>query len=409
MQKNITLLSLNYAPEDTAIGLYSTQMAEYLSNIGWNVTVITGFPYYPQWEILDSYKKKTKYYEEVINGVKVLRYKQYVPSELTFNKRIFQIIDFTIGSFFNILKIKEADVVLSIIPFTSSAWLGKKLSKKCGAKHWIHIQDFEFDAAKESGLVAEKGIKKMLFKMLFKVESKILDSANIVSTISYAMMLKLEDKSVCERFYFPNWVDIEFINPSLAKKHKFFKTNNYTILYSGNIGEKQDWNFFLRVIKKFKDNKEVKFIVVGDGARKNKLKIKIKHYLNVLHCKPVPYSELNDLLCSADLHILFQKEAILDTVMPSKILGMMASGKPSLITGNMESEAAKVFNVSKGGRYFNANDFKGVINSIKNRKIELKPSLGDNAKKYVELNFSKERILNNFEKKLNVLVNERFS
>ena len=117
MPKKITILSLNYAPEDTAIGLYSTQMAEHLHDLGWNVSVIAGFPYYPQWKIWDSYKKRRKYHQEVINGVKVLRYRQYVPSKLTFSKRVLQLIDFTLGSFFNTYKIREADVVLSIIPF----------------------------------------------------------------------------------------------------------------------------------------------------------------------------------------------------------------------------------------------------------------------------------------------------
>ena len=410
MKKNLILLSLNYSPEDTAIGLYSTQMAEYLSDLGWNVFVITGFPYYPQWQIWDAYKKKRKYHQEEINGVRVLRYKQYVPSKVpskfSFYKRVLHIIDFTFGSYFNIIKIKESDVVVSIIPFTSSAWLGKKLAKGHKAKHWIHIQDFEFDAAKESGLVKENSVSKRLFKWLFAYESKILNSADIVSTISHGMMNRLKGKSTSDQFYFPNWVDIDFINPAMAKGHNHLNTEGYKVLYSGNIGEKQDWSFFLRIVEEFKSHDELKFIVVGDGSAKIKLKKMTKHLPNVLHFEPVPYEELNDLLCSADLHILFQKETILDTVMPSKILGMMASGVPSLVTGNLASETAKVFKTSKGGVYLGASDFQGVVQSIANRSTALKPSMGEHAKRYVAINFSKENVLNKFESRLTSLLDK---
>ena len=56
MAKNITVIGINYYPEDSAIGLYTTQKAEALASKGHNVTVITGFPYYPAWKIKDEYK-----------------------------------------------------------------------------------------------------------------------------------------------------------------------------------------------------------------------------------------------------------------------------------------------------------------------------------------------------------------
>ena len=87
LKKNITLVSLNYAPEDTAIGLYSTQWAEYLKSAGYEVTVVTAFPYYPKWEISKTYKDKKTFLKEELNGNTILRYKQYVPQNPTFPYR----------------------------------------------------------------------------------------------------------------------------------------------------------------------------------------------------------------------------------------------------------------------------------------------------------------------------------
>ena len=104
------------------------------------------------------------------------------------------------------------------------------------------------------------------------------------------------------------------------------------------------------------------------------------------------------MLCSADLHILFQKVDVIDTVMPSKILAMMSSEKPSLITGNLKSEVSTIINNSKGGKYFETNDIEQVlefVNQIKSDRL-LQKEYGENARKFVIENYSKSKILNQF-------------
>ena len=123
----------------------------------------------------------------------------------------------------------------------------------------------------------------------------------------------------------------------------------------------------------------------------------------------VPYDELPSLLSGADLHILFQKTDVIDTVMPSKILGMMASAKPSIVTGNLKSEVATVFKDSEGGFYFDGKSIEHIINKIillkGNKKMCLE--LGENAKAYVEEKYSKDKVLNKFINQLNNLCYEK--
>lgn len=107
------------------------------------------------------------------------------------------------------------------------------------------------------------------------------------------------------------------------------------------------------------DDSKFEVIVVGDGSKKEWLIENIKSFNNVKYFPPVPYLELSDLLCSADMHILFQKPEVVDTVMPSKVLGMMASAKPSIIIGNNESEVKTIFETSEGGDFFILNIVKG--------------------------------------------------
>lgn len=78
MKYSITIIEINFSPEDTAIGLYSTQMCEYLSKKCYDLNVIIGFPYYPKWEISQEYKN-----------------------------RIIHLLQLTFESFRNLFKIKE--------------------------------------------------------------------------------------------------------------------------------------------------------------------------------------------------------------------------------------------------------------------------------------------------------------
>ena len=81
---NITFISLNFAPEDSAIGLYSSQWVKHLESKGHIVTVVTAFPYYPHWEISEEYKSKPWFFQEYSGPTKLLRYKQYVPKKPLF-------------------------------------------------------------------------------------------------------------------------------------------------------------------------------------------------------------------------------------------------------------------------------------------------------------------------------------
>ena len=385
-------------------------MADFLAAKGHNVSVITGVPYYPQWEINQNYSNGKRFLHEKKGAINIYRYKLYVPKNPSFLKRILHLTDFTLGSIRNIFKVKECDLVISVVPFTSNVFLGWLLSKKKKAKLWAHIQDFEFDAAIESGMVKNKrGLKSKLFGVLFWVEKILLRKTDINSTISFGMINILQSKTGRSAYYSPNWVNPLKINPATASKHEFLSSSKFKLLYSGNIGAKQDWAFFIKIVKHFKNDVAVEFIIVGDGAMKSWLLQETKGYKNVKYFNPIAYDRLSDLLCSADIHFLFQKSDVIDTVMPSKLLGMMSSGKPSIVTGNLKSEVAKVFAASSGGFFHAANDLAGVTSSIlllKNTPTLFK-NTGVIAREYIINLFSEEKVLSSFEKQIREVLNEK--
>jgi len=409
LKNNICLIGVNFHPEDTAIGLYSTQLCRFLSDRGDRISVVTGFPYYPDWKIKSDYHHRSFLYQEDFEGIHVLRYKQYVPENPSFKTRILHLLDFTLGSLLNLFKVKQCDVVICVVPFTSTVFLGWILARLKGARLWVHIQDFEVDAILESGIASgENGIKKQVFQLLFSIERFLFNRADIVSTISHGMMGKLTHKTRRETYYFPNWVSGDEINPSVASLHPIFNghSEQFKILYSGNVGEKQDWDFFVGLVDYFSEDSRLHFFVVGQGAKFSSLKKYLSQFKNITVREPVPFNELNDLLCSADLHVLFQKKEVIDTVMPSKILGMMASSVPSLVTGNLESEVARVLHDSQGDGFFEAGKLEECASFIKALidSPEKVSSMGDAARSYILENYSADKVLSAFREKLNQLL-----
>jgi len=396
---HITFIALNFYPENTAIGLYTTQWVDYLEAQGHTIEVITAFPYYPQWEIAAAYKNKSRYVQEKRNSVTVHRYKQYVPKKPSFLKRVAHIIDFTLGSRRNLKKIAHTDVVISIIPFTSSAWLGNTLSRKRNAQHWIHIQDFEFDAAFQSGMAGKKGF---MYGQLMKLERRILDKAQVVSTISHAMMRQLSQKTNTAAFYLPNWIETQI--GKTFTHHPLIPKDKFVVLYSGNIGDKQDWTLFEQLVNEV-SAADYHFIVVGHGAQRGFIETLSRKHIHVTLHDPVPYNELSSLLQSASVHVLFQKTDVLDTVMPSKILGMMASARPSIITGHPDSEVRIVIEQSGGGFYESdarVVSIKGHLETLRS-DAKLAQEMGRSATVFVHEQFAKNEILATFTKRLATL------
>lgn len=410
MSKKITIITANYYPEDTAIGLYTTQFADYLKSNGFEVTVLTGFPYYPQWEINTHYKEKKAFYTETNNEIKIIRFKQFVPKKVNLLGRILMILSFNFGLFINLFKLKKSDLIISVVPYTTNSIIGKFYSYFNKTKFWIHIQDFEFDLLIDSGIGTKNSFfKSLFFKILLKTESLLLNSADIISSISNSMIQKIYEKSnPKEVFYFPNWVSIDNINPNTSQHHPYFNSNKYNLLYSGNIGEKQDWDFFIEFCKLIKPEDDLNITIVGNGGYYNTLRERASNFEFVKFKDVVPYSDLSNLLCTADCHFLFQKSDVIDSVMPSKLLGMMASAKPSIITGNKNSEVNNILNNSSGGYYIASNNVKEVyekVISLKNN-AEKSSNMGAQAREFVKNNFSDKAVLDSFIVKINDVLHE---
>jgi len=181
----ILLYGINFSPELVGIGKYTGEMAAWLASKGHEVRVVTAPPYYPEWKIGAEYAGKG-YCREMLDEVQVLRCPLYVPSRATGLKRIVHLASFALSSMPVVLSQVRwrPDIIWVVEPAlmcAPTAWLA---ARSCGAKAWLHVQDFEVDAAFALGLVRSKALKKVV---------QALESFFIPSAIRYHCPVALED------------------------------------------------------------------------------------------------------------------------------------------------------------------------------------------------------------------------
>jgi len=400
----ILIQSINYPPESISTGKYNGEMAEWLAAKGHQVTMITAPPYYPQWQIWKGYSAVT-YSVEIIHQVKVIRCPLWVPQKPSTFKRILHLLSFTFSAapviFWQIVK-EQPDIVIVIQPyFFAAPWI-RLVSLFSNSKIWLHIQDYEIDTAFELGFLKFKWLRR--FTTL--IENRLLRSVDRVSTVSSRMMERLILKGVCpeKTFFFPNWVDTQTIFPldsnEAFRQQLGLTAENFVALYAGNMGVKQGLDLIIKAAKKLIDHKRIVFVLCGEGAQRKQLFTEAQGLNNIKWIPLQPYKQLNQLLNIADVHLLPQREDAADLVMPSKLSGMLASGRPVLTTAHQETQVAEI--VKNAGLVVPPNQVDLFVEALLKLASDTEKRIlwGKQARTIAIQQWDKERILTQFEQGL---------
>ncbi|MFC2054277.1 glycosyltransferase WbuB [Chloroflexota bacterium] len=340
----ILICGLNFAPELIGIGKYTSELAQFLSEQGNSVRVVTTPPYYPHWKIQAGYSG-WRYKKEDWKGITVYRCPLWVPKKPSGFKRIIHLFSYAIFSLPVLISQVpwKPDLVFVVAPALFSAPGAILLSWITDCKTWLHIQDLELDAAFRMKLLP--GINILQPLALF-IESTVMRMFQKVSTISKRMMELLEQKRIPigRTVLFPNWVDTRMIypltEPSPMRSRFGVREDKIVVLYSGNMGRKQGLGLLIHTARILEDEEDILFVLCGEGAARHELEVHAQDLHNIKFLPLQPTERLNVLLNMADIHVLPQRSDAADLVMPSKLTGMLASGKPVIATASPDTELA---------------------------------------------------------------------
>ena len=468
----ILVYGLNYAPEPIGIGKYSGEMAEFLADLGHEIVVITAPPYYPHWKIAEGYRgwfysrdrpiagmnpssrpadaSSTVAAESPCKGsshrnIEVIRCPLWVPQQASGLKRILHLMSYAASSVPAVLwktLTFRPDVIFTVEPSSLCMPTAWSISKLTGAKSWLHVQDFEIDAASALGLLK----KGWMTRTALRVEASLMRRFDRVSSISPNMLKKLGRKGVSAQKTraLPNWVDCNEMKPlstseavasggvdshsgdrdasvaaaapshhNIAEARRKFQTalrqefglpNDKCIaLYAGNMGAKQGLDIILEAAERSSEESNVHFVMCGTGAAAEQLAKRSAGQSNVQWLPVQPPDRFNALMNCADIHLLPQRSGAADLVMPSKLTGMLATGRPIVACAAEGTQIAEV--VQGRGIVVRPDDveaFAAAITDLANDP-ESRMAMGTAARQYAVRTLSRDSILMRFDQDLKEL------
>lgn len=330
--KRVLAYGMNYAPEVAGVGRYTGEIAESLAAFGADVTVVTTPAHYPGWRVQTPYRN-WRFSSEIRNNVRVYRCPLMLRKKMGGVWRLLAPLSFALTSapiaLWEILW-RRPNVVLTVEPTLFAApavLLGARL---VGARTVLHVQDLEVDAAFAVGHLANRRWLRWLGAAFERV---VLGGFDQIITISDRMAGRLAEKGVpaARIAVVRNWVDLDHISPfdgpSPYRIELGYSANDFIVLYSGNLGAKQGLGVLLDAAKRLSDQRHIQFVVAGDGPAKADLIARYGTLPTVRFLPFQPYERFSAFLGLANLHVLPQEGDAADLVLPSKLGGMLASGR----------------------------------------------------------------------------------
>jgi colanic acid biosynthesis glycosyl transferase WcaI len=405
---NIAIISINYCPELTGISVYTTGLAESLVAAGDLVDVYTAFPYYPQWRKSPAHHWLW-YWAEDIKGVRVRRHYLYVPGRPSAVRRMIHELSFVFSATLGYLFGPKADVTVIVSP---SLFLGiplALLAKLKGSATLFHVQDLQPDAAVDTGMLRPGPVTDFFYW----IERLTYRLCNRVSTISEGMRRRIGEKGVSREkiALLRNWAndDQVHVQPSNTRlRIEWGLDDKFVVLYSGNMGVKQGLGNLLACAEALRAERDIAFVIVGEGGEKDALVAKAKSSgMENVEFRPLqPMERLGELLATADVAVIPQKAGVADIVLPSKLANILASGRPVVAAAASGTELDHILRDGDCGRVVPQGDPVAMAAAILELRDDplLRARLGANGRRYMEMHLGQAAVLAQFRSELLALV-----
>ena len=180
----LLICCVNYAPEILGTAPYTRDTAEWFAARGWDVRVVTTYPYYPEWRRRAG-DPRLGYRRERAGGVTVWRCPTYVPAAPTGPRRLAHFASFAASSLPVVLAHAawRPDFILVVAPTLAGAPGALLAARLSGACSWLHVQDYEVDVALRLGLLPPAARAP-----LKRLESTLLRAFDAVTSITQPML-----------------------------------------------------------------------------------------------------------------------------------------------------------------------------------------------------------------------------
>ena len=354
------LVIVNVYRPDLGGGVLFSDLCEGLAARGIAVTVRCAYPYYPEWTD-KSGRNGLRVHCSEENGVRVERHGLYIPSNPNaLGERLVYEASFFLSVLRRLPKRGAFDVVMVYCPLIGAVAYGGVCRWWTGRPLWLNVQDLSADAAAAGGIARGGRVSRLLAG----VQQMLFNRADIWTTISPVMVdrlkqLRTRGQPVC---YLPHW-----LHTSLAEKIRALPARDgrrpgspVRLLYSGNIGTKQDLLRFCQALHG--SPVPFRFRIQGEGSRA----AEVRDWVATAADDRFSVHDLSDeaglarALYEADFFVITEKAGIGGSFIPSKLMPGLAVGTPVLAVCDAGSPLGCEMETANPGPRFDWDDLPAV-------------------------------------------------
>lgn len=361
--RRVLVVGINYAPEETGIAPYTTDLSEHLVSRGWRVTVLTGMPHYPQWRLDKAYVRQVGA-RETRNGVDVRRFRHYVPRRQSAGRRGLYEASF-LAHACTATAIERPLCTIGVVPSLSGGVVAAVQARRHRVPFGLIVQDLLSPAAAQSGLPGASAMARPVNAL----EGALARRAAAISIITpsftpYLLSIGVEQGRIV---HVPNWTHVpEPSGRAPAIRRSFgWGTDMRVVLHAGNMGYKQGLHNVLEAARLAADHdRPFRFVFMGDGSQRRHLECLAQGIRTVEFLDAQPKELFMDVLAAADILVLNERATVRDMSLPGKITSYFLSGTPVVAAVRPDGVTATELTRSGGALLVAPEDPQALLDGI---------------------------------------------
>lgn len=355
------LLFINqyYWPDHASTAQHLTDLAEHLAENGREVHVLCS-----QGTYREGSSKAPAY--ERHNGVHIHRVPATALGRRSTLTRMADYLSFYLRALILSLWLPRFDVVATLTTPPIIGLVGTLLRKLKGSRHIYWSMDLHPDASLELGRMSRTN---PVVAWLCWISNLVYRQADKVVVLGPYMADRIEAKGVRpDRLAtIPVWSRRDEVYPLPREGHPLREqlglVDKFVAMYSGNLGLAHTFDDFLEAARRLRHRDDIVFLYVGDGPRIGEVRAArdVEGLSNIRMLDYFPREQLHASLSVADVHLISMRREMTGVVVPGKLYGVMASGRPAIFVGPEHCESADTIRNGHCGRTIRLGDTDSLV------------------------------------------------
>ncbi len=416
---NILYISQYYPPEVAAGAVRVSELARAWVKAGNKVTVLTGFPNHPTGVVHPDYKRRIRrlFFREEVQGVDVVRtWLMPLPNRKS-RERIINYGSFAFSAGWRGLFMHRPHVVIATSPPLTVGLTGWWLSKAKRAPFVFEVRDLWPESITAVGMGKSTS---PFMRALARMALFLYRSADQVVAVTPAIRDEIVKKSGIPEdraSVVLNGVDVDLFSPSANGNRQVKKAlgldGKFVVSYIGTLGAAHGLMTMLEAAKALQPQfPQIEFLLVGEGADKaNLVHSTTQMGLNNVRFLPLqPREKIPDIARASDVClVLLRKADVFTTVLPTKMLEFMASGRAVVL--GVDGQARKILEDAGGGLSVQPENVSELVQAIVrlHQDPALCSAMGFRGRNYVETHLSRAQTADEYLSLLEKVVDKRLS